>query len=126
MNRRAAIQYLHDWHPHVIDAPREEVDLEAFGLEVVWFQGHVCDLMDERAEAGLRRCFATIHDLLVQGDREVRDAVCGDFLQPHLVFQPDLEWAKKRMSPLLAELCGKVEQFHDEFFARGSGDSADA
>ena len=117
MNRKEAVQYLHDRHPNVIDAPGEEVDLGTLGLEFVWFQGHVCDLMDRRAEARLRRCFATIHDLLVQGDREVRTAVCGDFLEPHLTFQPDLEWAKKRMPPLLAELCGKVEQSHDEFFA---------
>ncbi len=126
MNRRAAVQYLHDRHPEVIHAPPDEVDLEALHLEVFWFQGHTCELMDERPEASLRRCFATIHHLLVQGDRDVRDAVCHHFVIPHLVFHPALAWAKKRMPPLLAELCGKVEQFHDEFFAQGSADNADA
>ena len=125
MNRRAAIQYLHDRHPHVIDAPGEEVALEALGLEFVWFQGHVCDLMDERAEAGPRRCFATIHHLLVSGNRDVRNAVWGDFLQPHLVCQTDLEWAKKQMSPLLADLCGRLEQLHDEHFGHGPPANAD-
>lgn len=120
MNRRAAVQYLHDRHPHVIDAPRRDVDLEALHLEVFWFQAHTCELMDVRAEAGLRRCFATIHGLLVQGDREVRSAVCDHYVIPHLVFHPALAWAKKRMPPLLAELCGKMEQFHDEHFEPGS------
>ena len=58
MNRRAAVQYLHERHPDVIDAPGKDVDLEALHLEVFWLQGHTCELMDERAEADVRRCFA--------------------------------------------------------------------
>jgi hypothetical protein len=121
VNRKAAVQYLHERHPDVIDAPGDMVDLEALHLEVFWFQGHTCELLEERAEADLRRCFATIHHLLIRGDGEVRDSVCEDFVQ-HLVFHPALAWAKKGMPSLLAELCEKVRQSLDEYFARGPAD----
>lgn len=117
MNRRAAVQYLHDRHPEEIELPGADVDLETLHLEVFWLQGHTCELMDERA-TGVLRCFATIHDLLVRGDAEVRDSVCQDFVQ-HLVFHPEIAWARKQMPPLLAELCEKVRQAIDEEFARG-------
>ena len=128
MNRRDAVQRLHDRHPHVVDAPGDRgVDLEALHLDVYWFQSHVCDLIDERAERSVRRCFATIHRLLVEGDRDVRSAVCHHFVVPHLVFHSDLAWAKKRMPPLFAELCGRAEQeVRNEPFARGPDFSTDA
>ncbi|MHC4816809.1 MAG: DUF7674 family protein [Planctomycetota bacterium] len=119
MNRKKAIQYLHDRHPDVIDAPGETVDLEALQLEACWFQGHCCELMDEREDEDLRRCFATAYHLLTQGDEDVRDAVCQHFVIPDLVFHPMLAWAKERMPPLLAELCTKVRQSIDEEFATG-------
>jgi hypothetical protein len=118
MNRKEAVQYLHDRHPGVIDAPDADVDLEALHLEVFWLQGHTCDLMDKRA-ARVSECFATIHQLLVRGEQDVQHSVCHDFVQ-HLVFHPEIEWAKQRMPPLLADLCGKVRQALDEHFARGS------
>lgn len=119
MNRRAAIQYLHERHPDVIDAPGDTVDLEALHLEVCWFQGHTCELLDARAEADLSRCFATIHHVLVRGDPEVRDAVCQHYVIPDLVFHPALAWARPQMPTLLAELCEKVRRAIDEEFARG-------
>jgi hypothetical protein len=119
MNRREAIQYLHDRHSDVIDPPEHVVDLEAFHFELCWFQSHACELIDARAQADLRRCFATIHDILVKGDREVRDAVSQHFVIPDLVFHPELAWARQHMPPLLAELCGKMRQALDEEFARG-------
>jgi hypothetical protein len=111
VDRRAAVQYLHDRHPQVIDAPEGDVDLEALHLEFFWLQGHTCDLMDARADRAVRRCFATMHHLLIHGDRDVRSAVWNDFLIPHLVFHHDLAWAQKRMPQLLADLCDKVREF---------------
>jgi len=119
MNRKAAIQYLHDCHPDVIDAPDETPDLPALHLEACWFQGHTCDLMDERADAELRRCFTTAHHLMTRGDDEVRYAVCQHYVIPDLVFHPALAWAKERMPPLLAELCDKVRQSIEEEYAAG-------
>jgi hypothetical protein len=116
MNRRGAIQYLHERHRDVIDAPESDVDLEALHLEVFWFQAHVCELIDGRADLGLRRCFATVHHLLVHGDDDVRDAVWGDFVIPHLVMHPDLAWAKERMPQLLADVCDRAR----EVIARGT------
>jgi hypothetical protein len=116
VNRRAAVQFLHERHPNVIDAPGETVDLEALHLEVFWFQPHVCELMDRRAERSPRPCFATIYRLLVKGDREVRGAVCDHLFQPHLVFHPELEWAKKRMPAFLAEACEKLRELIEEAF----------
>jgi len=128
MNRHDAVQFLHDRHPQVIDAPEDaETDLGMLHLDINWFQFHVCELMDRRRERALRKCFDTIHQLLVQGDREVRGAVCHDFFIPHLVFQPALGWARKRMPPFLAELCSKVEQeVHGESVATGSDDNTNA
>jgi hypothetical protein len=119
VNRKAAVQYLHERHPDVIDAPGEMVDLEALHLEACWFQGHTCELMDARAEADLRRCFATIHHVLVRGDREVQDALYEHYVIPDLVFHPALAWAKRQMPSLLAELLEKARQAIDEEFARG-------
>lgn len=110
LNRHAAVQYLHDRHARVIDAPSEEVDLEALHLEFFWFQGHVCELMDRRTDRGVRRCFETMHHLLVHGDMDVRGAVWNHFLIPHLVFHSDLAWGRERMPQLLAEVCDKVRE----------------
>lgn len=111
MNRQQAVQHLHDRHPHVIDPPGDRgVDLGLLHLEVYWFQGYVCDLMERRSKRSLKRCFATIHRLLVEGERDVQIAVCGHFFIPDMVFQPELEWAKQVMPPLLASLCSRVEQ----------------
>jgi len=110
MNRRQAVQRLHDRHPRVIDAPPPEVDLQTLHLEMFWFQSHVCEFLDRRADRLLRRCFATIHEILANGDEEVRSAVCGDFFVPHLVFHPDLEWARERMPEALAKVCAAVRE----------------
>lgn len=110
MNRYQAVQYMHEQHPKVIEAPRNDVDLEALHLEVFWLQGHVCELLDRRADKALRRCFATIHQLLVRGDADVRPAVWNHFVIPHLAFHEDLAWAKERMPRLLADLCDKVKE----------------
>ena len=125
MNRRAAVQYLHERHPDVIEAPGADVDLEALHLEACWFQGHTCELVDGRAETDLRRCFATIHHLLIRGDDEVKDAVYHHYIIPDLVFHPELAWAKERMPPLLAESCTKARRFIDAEFARGPARNAD-
>lgn len=110
MNRREAVQLLHDRFPSAVDAPGEEVDLEALHLEVFSFQMHACDLVDRRADKAVRDCFATIHDLLVRGEKDVKSTVWNDFLIPHLVFHEDLAWAKQRMPRLLAELTDKVRE----------------
>ena len=112
MNRQQAVQLLHDRHPHVIGAPPGDgsVDLGLLHLEVYWFQGYVCDLMEQRSERSLKRCFATMHRMLLEGEHEVLHAICDHFFVPHMVFQPDLEWAKQWMPPLLARLCSRVEQ----------------
>ena len=110
MNRREAVQHLHDRCPRVIDAPDEDVDLEALHLEVFCFQTHVCDLIDRRADKAVRECFATIHEVLVRGEKDVKPAVWGHFLVPHLVFHADLAWAKERMPRLLADLTDKVRE----------------
>ena len=125
VNRRAAVQFLHERHPDVIDAPGTDVDLEALHLEVLWFQGHTCELVDARAEKDLRRCFATAQHLLLRGDREVQDAVCHDYVLPHLVMHPELAWARKRMPSVLAELVDKLRESLDEHFARGPTGNAD-
>ena len=128
MNRQEAICLLHDRHPHVIDAPGDRaIDLEALHLDVFWFQGHVCELMDERAERSLKRCFATIQRLLAEGDHEVRAAVCDHFAFPHLAFHSAFGWARQRMPPLLVELCSKVnEEDRGERSAPGRDNNADA
>jgi hypothetical protein len=110
MNRREAVQFMHDRHPKVIGAPGADVDLEALHLEFFWLQGHVCDLLDRRSDRAARRCFATMHEILVRGDSEVRPAVWNHFVIPHLVSHEELEWAKGRMPPLLAEVCDKVKE----------------
>lgn len=110
MNRREAVQRLHDLCPSVVDAPDDEVDPEALHLEVFCFQTHVCDLIDRRADKAVRACFAAIHELLVEGEKDVRPAVWEDFLVPHLVLHADLAWAKERMPRLLAELTDKVSE----------------
>jgi hypothetical protein len=110
MNRREAVQYMHVRHPKVIDAPGPDVDLEALHLEIFWLQGHVCELLDRRSDKAARRCFETMHEILVRGDADVRPAVWNHFVVPHLVFHEDLEWAKGRMPQLLAELCDKVKE----------------
>lgn len=109
MDRRAAIQYLHDRHPHVIDTPPEEVDRGMLHLEVFWFGGHVGECVEDRAERSLKRVFQTIHMLLVKGDREVRLSVIDDFLQ-HIVFDTDIEWARTLMPPFLALASRKLER----------------
>ena len=108
MNRRAAVQYLHERHPHVIDPPFGEVDREALQLETLWFQAHTCDLMDELAELAVRRCFATIHHLLVHGDPDVQIAVPQHFVMPHLIFHDNLTWAQARMPDVLAGLVDRI------------------
>ena len=110
MNRQEAVQHLHDRHPGVIDAPEDLVDLQNLHLEFCWFQMHVCDLLDRRAERALRRCFETVHGLMEAGDGQVRDAVGGHFVIPHLVFNKNLEWGKSLMSPLLADFCDWIGQ----------------
>jgi hypothetical protein len=110
MNRREAVQYLHDRHPRIIEPPGREVDLEALHLEFFWFQMHVCEVVDRRSEKAARRCFETMHELLVRGDSDVRSAVWNHFCIPHLVFHEELAWAKGRMPRLLADLCDKVKE----------------
>jgi hypothetical protein len=110
VNRRLAVEFLHERHPRVIDAPQGDVDLEALHLEAFWLQGHVCDLIDRRADKAARRCFNTMYQLLLYGDDDVRPAVWNHFVVPHLVFHEDLAWAKERMPRLLADLCGKVKE----------------
>jgi hypothetical protein len=110
MNRQQAVQWLHDRHPQVIGAPGDLVDLGLLHLEVYWFQGYVCDLMEQRSGRSLQRCFATIERLLIEGERDVLIAICDHFFVPHMVFQPELTWAKQWMPPLLASLCSRVEQ----------------
>ncbi|MHC4972596.1 MAG: DUF7674 family protein [Planctomycetota bacterium] len=119
MNRKAAVQYLHDRHPKVIEPPGAEVDLQTLHLECCWFQGHCCELIDSCAEVDLRRCFETACHLLTRGDNDVRDAVCHHFVVPDLIFHPSLAWAKERMPPLLAELCDETRKIIDEEFAAG-------
>lgn len=108
MNGREAVQYVHDRHPKVIDAPGPDVDLEALHLEVFWLQGHACELVDRRSDRAARRCFATMNELLVRGDADVRPAVWNHFIVPHLVCHTDLAWAKERMPPELANICEAV------------------
>jgi hypothetical protein len=115
--RHSALLLLHDRHPRVIDAPDEgAVDLELLHLEFFTFQDHVCDLLDRRREKRARRCFETIHRLLVEGDREIRTAVCDHFVTPHLIFHADLAWAQGLMPPLLAELCARMHAWAEETF----------
>ena len=110
MNSREAVRYLHERHPRVIPAPEGEVDLGALHFEVFTLQMHACELVDRRADRAARRCFETVHELLVRGDADVRPSVWNDFAIPHLVHHPDLAWAKGRMPPLLAEMCDKVRE----------------
>lgn len=119
MNRRAAVQYLHDRHPDVIEAPGDTVDFEILHLEACWFQGHCCELIDAHAEQELRECFATVLHLLTEGDDDVRDAVCQHWVVPDLIFHPALAWAKERMPRLLRELCDETRRSIDEEFAAG-------
>lgn len=112
MDRHEALQLLHERHPNVVEAPDVDgVSLEQFHLEFFEFQMHVCNLLDRRRKGGVRRCFATMDRLLVHGSREVMYAVYGDFVQPHLVFHEEFEWAKQQMPPLLAELYGKARDW---------------
>ncbi len=119
MNRLQAVRHLHARHPDVIDAPSDSgVDLEALQLEVFWFQSHVCVLLDDREESELRSAFATIHQLLLEGDRDVRDAIVHHFAIPELMFHSDLAWALERMPPLLSELVAGVKRAHEKFFEK--------
>jgi hypothetical protein len=122
MDRREAVQYLHDRHPEECEPPGAVVELQALHLEVFWLQAHSCELIEEREQDALRECFASIHRLLTRGDSEVQDAVCHHYVAPDLVFHPDLAWAKQLMPPLLAELCSQVRQALDEESAKGSAD----
>lgn len=90
MNRQQAVQWLHDRHPQVIGAPGDFVDLGLLHLEVYWFQGYVCDLMEQRSVRSLKRCFATIQRLLIEGEHDVLVAICDHFFVPHIVFEPEL------------------------------------
>jgi len=109
MDSCAAIQFLHDRHPHVINAVEGEVTPEMLHLELFWFGGHVGECIDDRAERSLRRSLETVHHMLVKGDRAVRLSVIDDFLQ-HIVFAPDIEWARMLMPPFLAEASRKLER----------------
>ena len=109
MNRKAAIQFLHDRHPHVIDAPGDEVDLEALHLEVFWFGGYVSECIDRKAKRGLKRAFETIQQIGVEGDRDVRSSMIEDFLQ-HIVFAREIDWARQYMPHALAESSRELER----------------
>ena len=54
--------------------------------------------------------------MLVEGDREVRDAVLDHFVVPELVCHSDLDWAMERMPPLLAEICARARRELQERF----------
>ena len=110
LGRRSAVQYLHGRYPDVVPPPGEEVDLGALHLEVFWFQAHTCDVIDEHDDAAARRCFETIYRLLIEGDPDVRRAVCEHYVIPHLIFHEDLAWAQERMPPVLAELCAMARE----------------
>jgi len=119
MNRLQAVWRLHAQHPDVIEAPGDsDIDLEALQLEVFWFQSHVCALLDDREESELRSSFATVHQLLLEGDRDVRDAIAHHFAIPELICHPDLAWAQERMPPLLSELVAGVKRAHEKFFEK--------
>ena len=107
MNRQQAVELLHERHPHVIEAPGGRI-VEM--LELYWFQRHVCKLMEERCERSLKRCFATVHRILIEGEHDVLHAICGYFFSPYLIYRPELAWAKQWMPPLLASLCSRIEQ----------------
>jgi hypothetical protein len=115
MDRHEALQFLHDRHANIVDAPHGDgVPLELFHLEFFEFQMHVCNLLDRRREGAVRRCFASVEQLLAHGSREVMYAVYGDFVQPHLVFHEEFDWARKQMRPLLAELCSMARKWAEE------------
>ena len=114
MNAKEAIQHLHERHPLVVDAPDDELAPGGLQLEFYWFQGHVCDLIDERQERALKRSFETMHQVVVRGDDVVKNAVYGDFVQPELIFHPDLEWAKEHMPELLADMCALARKTIDQ------------
>ena len=118
MNAKEALQFLHDRHPHVIDAPDDmPVGPGTLQLEFFWFQGHVCELIDERRDRALKRCFDTMRRLAVDGGPDVKRHVFADFVQPDLIFHAELEWAKEHMPPLLIELCDRARKQIDELYA---------
>ena len=121
MDRHAAIRYMHERHPDIIKPPDGEVTRGDLGLETFWLQGHVCERMDERCSEGLGRCFDTAYRMLVEGDPEVRDAVCEDFVLPHLAFHGELAWARAWMPPLIFELCERSRAHLEERFASPPG-----
>lgn len=108
LNRDAAVAYLHQRHPRVIDAPEGPVSSEILNLELFWFQNHVCELIEARAERRLRPCFETMESLLHGGDREVLNAVHGHFFLPRLGGHAGLAWARTLMPRLLGEVCDIV------------------
>lgn len=110
VDRRTAVEFLHERHPGVVHAPEGDVDLEALHLEFFWPQGHVCELMDRRADKAVRRCFNTIHQLLVHGVAGVRPAEWNHVVVPHLVFHAELARARQRIPRLLADLCDRVQE----------------
>ena len=109
MNRSEAVQYIHDRHPHVIGAPGDDIDLGPFHLEMFWFQGYVSDCMESRSRRSVKRSLETMEHVAQQGDRQVRASLMSDFLQ-HIVFSPEIEWARSLMSPTLAAASRRLEQ----------------
>jgi len=106
MDHLAAIQLLHDRHPRVVDPPGADTGPGALPLDLFWLQAHACELLDARSERGLRRCFATIDEVLRHGEPGVTRAVGEHFVRPHLARHPGLAWARAWMPPLLAGLLG--------------------
>lgn len=108
MNRQAAVEYLKERYPDVVELPDGcPVDLERLHLEYFWLQGHACNLMDSR-DRDVADIFSAVRRTLLVGDREVRSAVVGDFLYPHLSFHDDIDWAIGLMPEELAAACAKI------------------
>lgn len=108
MDGAAAVRYLHERHPRVVEPPGDEVTLGDLHLEVFWLMGHAYDSMEEREGRELRQYFKSMDLLLRRGDRDVLAAVFESFLQ-HLVFDPGIEWARRFMPQTLLRASNAVE-----------------
>jgi hypothetical protein len=104
VDRHAAVVYLRKRHRSVIPPIYEPVDLQRLHLDFFWMQATLCDLIDERRDRAVRRCFATMNQLFISGDREIRTAVLQDFFFPDLVHHDDLAWARARMPRYLGRV----------------------
>lgn len=109
MDRKAAVQFLHERHPRVVDPPGETVTMGDLHLEVFWLQGHTSELIDRRSRRGAQRCLETFHRLLLDGDSDVRSALLSSCVI-HLAYHPDLAWASELMPPPLAEICREARR----------------